>query len=136
MIKGQRIDAVVRWRLGGNSDIWGSQVLGRHLDGWHSSKKILKKKHATELWKVSKAVLNTRYIESLHKFHRWLWGWVSRTVVEATTVKLYEFVCPSFTEKVIKVDQMVAFPQGNEYLKELWKKWDNIKRNIIHNPTS
>ena len=69
-----------------------------------------------------KVALYRRYIEFVHKFHRWLYkGGANQAEVEATTYELYEFVRPSFTREVIRADQMAAFPQGNEYLRELWQ---------------
>lgn len=64
--------------------------------------------------------MNRRYIESVHKFQRWMYeGGASGTNIEATMAELYEFACPSFMVDVIRADQVAMFVKNDKYLREL-----------------
>lgn len=125
MVKGEKIDTVVRWGL----NLAAARVFGtvKHwpstsMRGVHAEEPREDERPTNGLRREGKAALNRRYIGSVHKFHRWMYeGGASRANVEATTAELYAFARPSFTGDVVTADQVAPFPEGDAYLKALWQ---------------
>ena len=106
-------------KLRGDKNLRNSEALAVHIDARGPRED---ERPANGLRREGKAVLNRRYIGSVHKFHRWMYeGGASRANVEATAAELYDFARPSFTGDVVTAEQVVSFPRGDNYLKALWQ---------------
>lgn len=120
----EKVDMVLRWGL----NLAATRIFGtvKHspetsMEGIHDVERE-EEEPARNLREESSHALNRRYIRSVHKFHMWIYdGGASRAAIEATTEEFYAFALPSFTGDITLAEQMPSFPQGEEYLKELWQ---------------
>ena len=76
VIKGEKVNMLVRWAL----NLAATRIFGtvKHwsatsMRGVHAEEPREDERPVNGFWREGKAVLNRRYIGSVHKFHRWMY---------------------------------------------------------------